>query len=100
MHKEIAYLDYKNPDSHSEKNIAKRCPLNEDQFITLGNQLLKKKKVEDAIKIFKLNVEQNPNSPLAYDSLSRAYQILGKKDLAIKYINKSAALKSGSGVSQ
>lgn len=96
VQKEIAYLDYKNPSS-SNKTSAKTLPLNEDQFIKLGDQLLRKKKVEEAIKVFKLNAEQNPNSPLAYDSLSRAYKILGKDDLALKYTNKSAALKSAGG---
>lgn len=100
LQKEIVHLDKKNPDKNSDMAIVKRNPLNQDQFLKLGDQLLKKKKVEEAIKVFKLNVEQNPNSPLAYDSLSRAYQMLGKKDLAIKYINKSTALKNGIEISR
>lgn len=97
VQKELAYIEYKNPES-TEKMFANRFPLNNAQFISLGEKLLKKKKVEEAIKVFKLNVQQNPNSPLAYDSLSRAYRILGKNDLAIKYINKSTALRGGKGI--
>lgn len=99
VQKELAYLEYKNSDK-KEKTAASRFPFNNAQCLNLGEQLLKKKKVEEAIKVFKLNVEQNPNSALAYDSLGRAYRILGKNDLALKYSNKSAALKGGKGASE
>ncbi|HKR06586.1 MAG TPA: transglycosylase SLT domain-containing protein [Bacteroidia bacterium] len=96
VQKEFAYLEYKN-STKEVKKMTSRVPLSVDQFIKLGDQLLRKKKVEEAIRVFKLNVEQNPNSALAYDSLGRAYKILGKNDLALKYSNKSAALKNSQG---
>jgi tetratricopeptide (TPR) repeat protein len=99
VQKEFAYLEYKN-SSKEVKKMKSHVPMSVDQFISLGDQLLRKKKIEEAIKIFKLNVEQNPNSSLAYDSLGRAYKILGKKDLALKYSNKSAALKNNAGINQ
>jgi tetratricopeptide (TPR) repeat protein len=95
VQKEFAYLEYKNSNKEVKK-MPTHVPMSVDQFITLGDQLLKKKKVDEAIRVFKLNVEQHPNSSLAYDSLGRAYQISGKKDLAIKYANKSASLKLNS----
>src|SRR6185436_8328404 len=99
VQKEFAYLEYKSSTKEMKKT-ASRMPMSEEQFIKLGDQLLRKKKVEEAIRVFKLNVEQNPNSPLAYDSLGRAYKILGKNDLALKYSTKSAALKGSSGAGE
>ncbi|MEP7171576.1 MAG: hypothetical protein ABI855_19550, partial [Bacteroidota bacterium] len=96
VQKEFAYLEYKN-SSKEVKKMASHVPLSVDQFIKLGDQLMKKKKVEEAIRIFKLNVEQNPDSAIANDSLGRAYKVLGKNDLALKYSRKSAALKVSSG---
>jgi hypothetical protein len=93
VQKEFAYLENKNSKSEIKK-MASRYPLSVDQYIKLGDQLLRKRKVDEAIKIFKLNVEQNPNSALANDSLARAYKLSGKRDLALKYANKSAALKN------
>ncbi|MFI5220105.1 MAG: transglycosylase SLT domain-containing protein, partial [Bacteroidia bacterium] len=94
VQKELVYISNKN--AATKENIsANKVPLNNEQCLNLGDQLLKKKKVEEAIKVFKLNVEQNPKSSLAYDSLGRAYRILGKNDLALKYSTKSAALRKG-----
>jgi tetratricopeptide (TPR) repeat protein len=95
VQKEFAYLEYKN-STKEVKKMASRVPLSVDQFIKLGDQLMRKKKVEEAIRIFKLNVEQNPDSAIANDSLGRAYKVLGKNDLALKYSRKSAALKVSS----
>ncbi|MEO5571981.1 MAG: transglycosylase SLT domain-containing protein [Bacteroidia bacterium] len=95
VQKEFAYLEYKNSNQEVKK-MTSRVPMSVEQFISLGDQLLKKKKVDEAIRVFKLNVEQHPNSPLALDSLGRAYQISGNKILAVKYANKSAALKGSS----
>ena len=50
----------------------------------LGYRLLNKKKVNEAIEIFKLNVKVFPNSANMYDSLAEAYLKKGEKKLAIK----------------
>lgn len=63
-------------------------PANEQHFIALGTELLRKRKTEDAIKLLRLNVETYPNSAAAVDSLSRAYRI-GGIALSQKYMTKS-----------
>lgn len=59
----------------------------------LGYYLLnEKKRIEDAIEIFKLNVEVYPKYANGYDSLAEAYMIAGNEKLAIKNYAKSLEL--------
>ena len=59
----------------------------------LGSSLMEKGRHEDAIRIFRLNVEQNPNSSFAYSSLADAYAAAGQKDLAIQSYEKAVQLE-------
>lgn len=61
----------------------------ETDFNALGYKLLQENKTDNAIAIFKLNVETYPNSYNAYDSLAEAYNIKGDKELAVSYYLKS-----------
>jgi hypothetical protein len=61
----------------------------EQQLNSLGYQLLKMKKIKEAIEIFKLNVEVYPQSFNAYDSLAEAYMISGDRKLAIENYERS-----------
>ncbi len=59
----------------------------------LGYHLLdKKKRIKDAIEIFKLNVKVYPKYANGYDSLAEAYMINGDKILAIRNYAKSLEL--------
>jgi len=59
----------------------------------LGYYLLTgKKRIEDAIEIFKLNIKVYPKYANGYDSLAEAYMISGDKNLAIKNYAKSLEL--------
>jgi CubicO group peptidase (beta-lactamase class C family) len=59
----------------------------------LGYYLLNdKKRTEDAIEIFKLNIKAYPKYANGYDSLAEAYMISGNKTLAIKNYAKSLEL--------
>jgi CubicO group peptidase (beta-lactamase class C family) len=58
----------------------------------LGYALLHKNLLNEAIEIFKLNVEEYPASWNVYDSLGEAYAIKGDKELAIKNYQKSVEL--------
>lgn len=59
----------------------------------LGYYLLtEKKRIEDAIAIFKLNTQVYPKYANGYDSLAEAYMISGNKTLAIKNYAKSLEL--------
>jgi tetratricopeptide (TPR) repeat protein len=48
--------------------------------------------VDQALEVFKLNVDAYPKSWNVYDSLGEAYMKAGKKDLAILNYEKSVAL--------
>ena len=48
----------------------------------MGYKLLSANKINDAIEVFKLNVQLNPNSWNTYDSLGEAYALAGNNDLA------------------
>jgi CubicO group peptidase (beta-lactamase class C family) len=54
--------------------------------------LLGNKKIEDAILLFRKNVELNPGSWNAYDSLAEAYLNDGNKGLAVENYRKSVEL--------
>ncbi len=64
----------------------------EGQLNNLGYQLMGKEKINDAIEIFKLNVEAYPEASNPYDSLGEAYMKNGNKELAIKNYKKSLEL--------
>lgn len=64
----------------------------ENEFNALGYRLMGKGKIEDAIKIFKLNVELHPDSANVYDSLGEAYMKSGDTKNAIKNYKKSLEL--------
>jgi len=73
-------------NQHDEYNFE------EYELNNLGYQLLGIKKVKEAIKIFKLNVEEYPDAFNPYDSLGEGYMIDGEKELAIKNYAKSLEL--------
>lgn len=62
---------------------------NESEVNTYGYQLLGAKKLDEAIEVFKWNVNQYPQSWNVYDSLGEAYQIKGYKTLAKEYYGKA-----------
>jgi CubicO group peptidase (beta-lactamase class C family) len=64
----------------------------EPELNGLGYLLLQRGRVDDAIQIFQLNVEEYPASWNAYDSLGEAYAAHGNRDLAIKNYKKSIEL--------
>jgi CubicO group peptidase (beta-lactamase class C family) len=67
--------------------------INEDQMNSLGYELLYSwKRVSDAIEVFKLNVEDYPQSSNVYDSLGEAYAVNGDKELAVKNYARSVEL--------
>lgn len=59
---------------------------------SIGYFFMRNKRYEDAIKIFKLNVEAYPDAYNVYDSLGEAYMENGDTNLAIKNYEKSIEL--------
>lgn len=74
---------------HPEQNLGE-TPLN-----SIGYQLLRMKKVEEAIEVFTQNTTDFPQSGNVWDSLAEAYMIKGDKTHAIEYYEKSLQLDPG-----
>jgi CubicO group peptidase (beta-lactamase class C family) len=66
----------------------------ENEMNIAGYQMLRMGKVKEAIEVFKLNVEEFPQSSNVYDSLGEAYMTDGNTELAIKNYEKSVELDS------
>jgi CubicO group peptidase (beta-lactamase class C family) len=67
----------------------------ENTLNTIGYNLMSNTNLIDAIKIFELNIQENPNSANAYDSLAEAYFANGQLELSKKNYQKSFDLWSG-----
>ena len=76
----------------SRKKRQQAGVLSEAQVNAVGYWLLGKKRVEEALEVFKMNVEDHPNSSNAYDSLGEAYMTRGDKELSIKNYQRSLEL--------
>jgi hypothetical protein len=60
----------------------------------VGYQLMGAGKMDEAIAVFKSNVERYPNSANVYDSLAECYEKMGKLDLARPNYEKAVQLGS------
>jgi len=65
-----------------------------DEFVlnTLGYRLLRAERFDDAIAIFRLNIEEYPDAWNPYDSLGEAYMRAGDLESAIEFYEKSLEL--------
>jgi tetratricopeptide (TPR) repeat protein len=78
---------------HEFKADRKTSPINtENEINSLGYRLMGTNHLDQAIELFKLNVESYPNSSNAYDSLGEAYVKGGNKELAVKNYKRSIEL--------
>jgi tetratricopeptide (TPR) repeat protein len=76
-----------------KKNHPDDYNFKETQLNGFGYQLLQIGKTDQAIAMFKLNIESYPESSNVYDSLGEAYMIKGNKEEAIANYEKSLKLK-------
>jgi CubicO group peptidase (beta-lactamase class C family) len=108
----LRYESYKAPTRKLLKGIVTRGPeaalkeykewrkgrpaaelIDEGQMNRLGYTLLYGlRRPKDAIEVFKLNVEDYPQSFNTYDSLGEGYRVDGNKELAIKNYERSVEL--------
>lgn len=82
------YLEIKKNDSTS-------VYLKENEFNGLGYRLLREKKYQNAIDVFKINVALYPESSNVYDSLAEAYARSGDSLQAFVNYTKSLEIDSG-----
>jgi tetratricopeptide (TPR) repeat protein len=66
----------------------------EAEFNALGYRYLGEESFPEAIAVFQLNVEMNPDSWNVYDSLGEAYMRSGQQSLAIENYDKSLELNA------
>lgn len=66
--------------------------IGESQVNNMGYALLRMKKIDDAIEVFKQNTLDFPASANTWDSLAEAFMTKGDKESAIKYYEKSLEL--------
>jgi tetratricopeptide (TPR) repeat protein len=64
----------------------------ENDFNSLGYNLIARKKINAAVEVFKMNVEMNPRSANAYDSLGEGYMLMKDSTHAILNYRKSLEL--------
>jgi len=72
-----------------KKTEADNYSFYEGSLNSFGYELLQTDKIMEAIEIFKLNVEEYPESGNVYDSLGEAYMVDGNHKLAIENYEKS-----------
>jgi tetratricopeptide (TPR) repeat protein len=74
------------------KKTEYKYPIDEFDMNDLGYMYLSEGKIDEAIAIFKLNVQNFPENWNCYDSLGEAYMNAGKDELAIKNYERSIEL--------
>lgn len=84
---EKAIVDYR---KKRETSLAER--LDESRVNSLGYDLLRARKIDEAIAVFLLNTADFPASANTWDSLAEAYMLKGDKPQAIENYKKSLAL--------
>ena len=85
----------KGADAHYKKlsdRFGYSIPVPEALINQMGYQFLFDAKPDDAIAVFKANVERYPNSANVYDSLAEAYERSGQIDLAEPLYDKARVL--------
>jgi FKBP-type peptidyl-prolyl cis-trans isomerase len=78
---------------HSLKGVADPdLYVGESDINGFGYTLLRRKQVNEAIEVLKLNVEAYPQSANVYDSLAEAYLLSGNKEKAIENYRKALTI--------
>lgn len=109
----IGYENYKSPakvllkailDNGAEKALENylaarekttEIRLDESQMNSLGYDLLRSKKVDEAIAVFRRNTEDFSKSANVWDSLGEAYMVKGDKQKSIENYKKALELNPG-----
>ncbi len=74
------------------KEVGYTIPVPEDIINKFAYEELNKGNIQEAIKLFKHNIKQNPNSANAFDSITDAYEKAGMLNEAMTSIDKAVEL--------
>ena len=74
------------------KELGYTIPVPEDIMNNFAYEELNKDNIQEAIKLFKQNIKQNPNSANAFDSITDAYEKAGMLNEATASIEKAVEL--------
>jgi len=91
IRKEFLYIA-KHVTGDADKIPLNQYPATENHVDSVATCLLRHQRYDEAIKLFKLNIDMHPASTIAYESLARAYSVSGDKRMAAVYNNRSVAL--------
>lgn len=61
-------------------------------LVELGNEMIKKNKIDEALEILKYNVKLYPGEPTAHFNLGLAYETKGAIELAVQHIQKAVEI--------
>ena len=64
----------------------------EQMLHQLGHSLLKENRIDEAIKVFKKNVQEYPDSFMAHDALAETYLMAGNSNMAVKYFESAVKI--------
>lgn len=78
--------------SEYKKGTGSKYNVGEEEINSFGYQLAGEKKMDDALKIFRLNIELYPNAWNTYDSYGENLLIVGRKKEALENYKKSLEL--------
>jgi len=78
-----------------KETAAEEYAFTEGALNAIGYYLLGKDRVDEALAVLKLNVEEYPQAFNPYDSLGEAYMIRGDRELAIQSYRRSLDLNPG-----
>lgn len=97
----ISYSEYANAAANINAQLTalnipgkNLYPANETQLTRLSNELLSKRKMEDAIQLLRFNMDVFPQSYSTAALLGKAYRMKGDAGLAQKYMSKSNELSN------
>lgn len=76
-----------------KESKSKQYNFSENRLNRLGYDLMKASRTNEAIEIFKLNVQSFPASANTHDSLAEAYLANQQKALALKHYKKALAIR-------
>ena len=95
FHEDFVVKGYEFAEKHFQevsKIVGYTIPVPEDVMNTFGYEELNKGNIQKAIALFKRNIEQNPYSANAYDSIADAYEKAGMWREAILSSEKAVEL--------